>query len=43
VARGYEAIAAAEALRVRTIDATRQVGEIAEEIWQKVEPLLKLE
>jgi len=43
VARGYEAIAAAEPLRVRTINATRQVAEIAEEIWETVQPLLKLE
>jgi dTMP kinase len=43
VARGYEAIAAAEPLRVRKINATRQVAEIAEEIWETVQPLLKLE
>jgi dTMP kinase len=43
VARGYEAIAAAEPLRVRKINATKQVAEIAEEIWQTVQPLLKLE
>jgi dTMP kinase len=43
VARGYEAIVAAEPLRVRRINATRQVAEIAQEIWQTVQPLLKLE
>lgn len=40
VARGYEAVASAEPDRVRTIDATRQVSEIAKEIWQTVQPLL---
>lgn len=40
VARGYEAIAAAEPNRVRRIDATRAVPEVEAEIWKTVAPLL---
>ncbi len=40
VARGYEAIAAAEPRRVRKIDATRQVLEVEAEIWIAVQRLL---
>ena len=39
VERGYEAIAAAEPQRVRAIDATRSIEEVAGEIWRHVEPL----
>lgn len=42
VGRGYETIAAAEPRRVRQIDATRQIAEIADEIWRAMQPLLKL-
>jgi dTMP kinase len=40
VEQGYEAIAASNGTRVRTIDATRSVEEIHEEIWRWVEALL---
>jgi dTMP kinase len=40
VARGYEAIAAAEPARVQKIDATGDVRHIEEEIWRNVVPLL---
>lgn len=41
VARGYEAIAAAEPDRVRVIDAIRSVQEVSTAIWKLVEPLLQ--
>jgi dTMP kinase len=41
VARGYQALAAAEPNRVRPIDASGSVQELRETIWQLVEPLLK--
>lgn len=37
---GYENLAKTEPRRVRKIDATRKVEEIAEEIWKTVQPLL---
>ncbi len=40
VTRGYEAIAEAEPKRVRKIDATGDVKQIADAIWQAVQPLL---
>ena len=40
VAKGYQAIAAAESQRVRQFDATGQVGTIQAAIWRLVEPLL---
>ncbi|HWW01167.1 MAG TPA: dTMP kinase [Candidatus Acidoferrum sp.] len=41
VAKGYQALAAAEPNRVRPIDASGSVQELRETIWQLVEPLLK--
>jgi dTMP kinase len=40
VEQGYEAIADSAGSRVRTIDATRPVQEVHEEIWRWVEALL---
>lgn len=40
VARGFEAIAAAESQRVRWIDATQSVESVHAEIWRWVLPLL---
>jgi dTMP kinase len=40
VAKGYQAIAAAEAKRIRTLDASGKVQEIQALIWKWVEPLL---
>jgi len=40
VARGYQAIAAAEPERVRIIDGTGSVRTIEQAIWESVEPLL---
>jgi dTMP kinase len=40
VARGYQAIAAAEPQRVRVIDATGNVAAITNAVWRAVEPLL---
>jgi len=40
VARGYQAIAAAEPKRGRTIDATGSIAEVSAAIWKLVEPLL---
>jgi len=40
VARGYEAIAAAEPHRVRQLDATGDVATIEAAIWQLVKPLV---
>lgn len=41
VAKGYQAIAAAEPNRVRTLDATGTVEELSAKIWALVELLLK--
>jgi dTMP kinase len=38
---GFDAIARAEAARVKVVDATAEVGEVAAEIWERVEPLLR--
>jgi dTMP kinase len=40
VARGYQAIAAAEPGRIRPLDATGKVDALHGEIWKLVEPLL---
>ena len=40
-AKGYEAIAAAEPNRVRTVDADGNVNQISERVWKLVEPLVK--
>ena len=40
VARGYEAIAAAEPARVRVVDASAPVESVCLKIWQHVQPLL---
>jgi len=40
-AKGYQAIAAAEPERVRTVDAKGSVKEISARIWKLVEPLVK--
>ncbi|HOC57713.1 MAG TPA: dTMP kinase [Verrucomicrobiota bacterium] len=41
VAKGYQAIAAAEPQRVRQFDATGDVASIQAAIWKQVQPLLK--
>ena len=41
VVRGYEAIATAEPRRVRRIEASAGIAEIAREIWGAVHPLLE--
>ena len=41
VERGFEAIAQAEPSRVKVIDATAEVGQVAVTIWERVEPLLR--
>lgn len=38
---GFDAIAQAEPDRVKAIDATAEVGEVASAIWNSVEPLLR--
>ncbi len=40
VEKGFHAIAAASPSRVRVIDATRSMEDVATEIWQSVHPLL---
>jgi dTMP kinase len=40
-AKGYEAIAAAEPDRVRTVDANGTVKEISAKVWKLVEPLVR--
>jgi dTMP kinase len=40
VERGYDAIAANTATRVRTIDATQSIEQVHAEVWKWVEPLL---
>jgi dTMP kinase len=40
VERGYDAIASAEPLRVKVIDAGQSIEAVAEDIWQVVEPRL---
>ncbi len=42
VEKGYEAIAAAEAERVRVVDATGSVAAVSAEIWGYVEPRLSV-
>ncbi|NGO37821.1 dTMP kinase [Limisphaera ngatamarikiensis] len=42
VARGYEAIAAADPKRVRVIDASGSVEEVRAAIWREVAPLVAL-
>ena len=41
VARGYEALAAAEPKRVHKLDASGSIAEIAAAIWKSVAPLLQ--
>jgi thymidylate kinase len=41
VAKGFQAIAAAEPQRVRPIDATGTIAAISAEIWKLVQPLLQ--
>ncbi len=40
VEKGYDAIAANTATRVRTIDATQSIEQVRAEVWKWVEPLL---
>ncbi len=40
VEKGYDAIAANTGTRIRTIDATQTVEQVATEVWQWMEPLL---
>jgi dTMP kinase len=40
VEEGYDAIARSEPQRVKVIDATRDIEQVAAEIWREVEPLL---
>jgi dTMP kinase len=40
-AKGYQAIAAAEPQRVRTVDANGTVKEISARIWRLIEPLVR--
>ncbi len=40
VAKGYEAIAAAEPSRIRVVDATGSLDNVCIKIWQLVQPLL---
>lgn len=42
VAKGYEAIAAAEPKRVRVLDGTRPVEEVQSAIWRTLAPLVAL-
>lgn len=42
VEEGYDAIARDEPQRVKVIDATRSVDEVAENIWREVEPMLRV-
>jgi dTMP kinase len=42
VEQGYDAIAQSEPQRVKVIDATRGIEQVAEDIWREVEPLLSL-
>ena len=41
VERGYAAIAAAEPDRIKIVDATGPIDQIAAAIWERVQPLLK--
>jgi thymidylate kinase len=41
VAQGYEALAAAEPQRVKTLDATGEVQQLSGAIWALVKPLLR--
>jgi dTMP kinase len=38
---GYDAIAAADPKRIRVIDATQSIEDVAEDIWHAVEPLIR--
>jgi dTMP kinase len=40
VAKGYEAIAAAEPKRIQKIDGSRNVDEVYDAVWKLIEPLL---
>ncbi len=40
-AKGYQAIAAGEPNRIRTVDADGSVKQISERIWKLIEPLVK--
>ena len=40
VEQGYDAIARAEPQRVKVIDATRTIDEVAANIWREIEPML---
>ena len=40
-AKGYQAIAAAEPNRIRTVDADGTVKQISDRVWKLVEPLVK--
>ena len=40
VETGYDAIAKEEPIRVKVVDATRTIDEVADEIWRHVEPLV---
>jgi dTMP kinase len=40
VERGYDAIAQDEPERVKVIDATRTVENVAEDVWREIQPLL---
>jgi dTMP kinase len=42
VEQGYDAIARGEPQRVKVIDATRAMEQVAEDIWRETEPLLAL-
>ena len=41
VEQGYEVIAEAEPERVKKIDATRSIDEVAADIWNRVEPFVR--
>jgi dTMP kinase len=40
VAKGFDAIAAAEPQRVKVVDASGTMDEVTAKIWKQVEPLL---
>lgn len=42
VERGYDAIAAAEPNRIRSIDATRSIEAVAEDVWRAVSQVIAL-
>jgi dTMP kinase len=41
VAKGYDAIAAADPVRVKTVDASRGASIVSEAIWNLVQPMLR--